>query len=63
MTRARIIQIAIALSVAAVPAVVIAYQFGDTRTALDRSLESAGFYPLAETVLWAIDGCLELLVG
>ena len=46
MTRAWIIKIAIALVIAAVPAAVIAYQFGDTRNALDRSLENAGFYPL-----------------
>ena len=46
MTRARILKIAIALFIAAVPAVFIAFQFGDTRNALDRSLENAGFYPL-----------------
>ena len=46
MTRARIIKIAIAVAVAAVPAIYIAAQFGDTRNALDRSLENAGFYPL-----------------
>jgi hypothetical protein len=46
MTRARILKIAVALLIATVPAVFIAFQFGDTRNALDRSLEGAGFYPL-----------------
>jgi hypothetical protein len=46
MTRAQIIKIAIGVAIAAVPAVAIALQFGDTRNALDRSLEGAGFYPL-----------------
>jgi len=40
------IKIAIAVTVAVIPAVVIALQFGDTRNALDRSLEGNGFYPL-----------------
>lgn len=46
MTRAQMIKIAIAVAVAAVPAVAIALQFGGTRNALDRALESNGFYPL-----------------
>jgi hypothetical protein len=46
MTRVQMIKIAIGLVVAAVPAVAIALQFGDTRNASDRSLESNGFYPL-----------------
>ena len=46
MTRVQIVKIAIVLAIAAAPAVAIALQFGDTRNALDRSLESAGFYPL-----------------
>ena len=46
MNRARILKIAIPLMLAAVPVIYVALRAADARTALDRSLWDAGFYPL-----------------
>lgn len=46
MNRARIAKIAVALAVVAVPTVIIFMQIGRTGTALERTLEDIGFYPV-----------------